>query len=161
MAEILSAVSMISYIAAGVFAAATAALWFLFKIPSVIGDLSGRSAKKSIEKMRVHNEKTGKKSYRSSAENEKRGKLTEKMDRKNDSKPGKSYETGVLSENNPQKRQIEETELLTEGEATSPLDEGAETEPLYEQETGMKRNPAAVNIELLEEVVFLHTDETM
>lgn len=52
MAEILSAASFISYIAAVAFGAVAIALWFLFKIPSVIGDLSGRNAKKSIEKMR-------------------------------------------------------------------------------------------------------------
>lgn len=36
----------------------------LFKIPIVIGDLSGRTAKKSIERMRLNNEKTGNKSYK-------------------------------------------------------------------------------------------------
>ena len=48
-------------------------------IPNVIGDLSGRNARKSIERMRKSNENTGRKSYRSSAVNAARSKLTEAM----------------------------------------------------------------------------------
>ena len=62
-------VSVIFFIAAGVFAVLAIALWFLFKIPIVIGDLSGRTAKKSIERMRLNNEKTGNKSYKTSKSN--------------------------------------------------------------------------------------------
>ena len=69
MAETLSMVSMVSFIAAGVCLALTVILWFAFRIPNVIGDLSGRNARKSIERMRKSNENTGRKSYRSSAVN--------------------------------------------------------------------------------------------
>lgn len=54
-AEILSLVSLISYILAGVFLLLAVFFWFFFKIPAVIGALSGRTAKKSIEKMRQTN----------------------------------------------------------------------------------------------------------
>ena len=40
MAETLSMVSMVSFIAAGVCLALTVILWFAFRIPNVIGDLS-------------------------------------------------------------------------------------------------------------------------
>lgn len=79
MAETLSMVSMVSFIAAGVCLALTVILWFAFRIPNVIGDLSGRNARKSIERMRKSNENTGRKSYRSSAVNAARSKLTEAM----------------------------------------------------------------------------------
>ena len=48
MAETLSMVSMVSFVAAGVCLALTVILWFAFRIPNVIGDLSGRNARKSI-----------------------------------------------------------------------------------------------------------------
>ena len=73
-------ISVIFFIAAGVFAVLAIALWFLFKIPIVIGDLSGRTAKKSIERMRLNNEKTGNKSYKTSKSNLERGKLTGTME---------------------------------------------------------------------------------
>jgi len=38
--------------AAGVFAALAVILWFVFRIPTVAGDLSGRNARKSVEQMR-------------------------------------------------------------------------------------------------------------
>ena len=43
MAETLSMVSMVSFVAAGVCLALTVILWFAFRIPNVIGDLSGRN----------------------------------------------------------------------------------------------------------------------
>ena len=53
--------------------------WFKHKIPSVIGDLSGKTARKSIERMRASNEKSGDKSFKPSYINAERGKLTETM----------------------------------------------------------------------------------
>ncbi len=52
MAETLSMISLISFLAAGVFAILAVILWFVFRIPTVAGELSGRIAKKSIERMR-------------------------------------------------------------------------------------------------------------
>ena len=57
MAGTLSTLSVVSFIAAGVALAAAVFLWFYFKIPTVIGDLSGRNAKRSIARMREANEK--------------------------------------------------------------------------------------------------------
>ncbi len=48
MAETLSNISTISFIAVLVFTVLAIVQWFFFKIPTVIGDLSGRNAKKSI-----------------------------------------------------------------------------------------------------------------
>ena len=97
MADILNTVSVIFFIAAGVFAVLAIALWFLFKIPIVIGDLSGRTAKKSIERMRLNNEKTGNKSYKTSKSNLERGKLTGTMEGMKQSDEANA-ETGLLNE---------------------------------------------------------------
>ena len=78
-AEILSLVSLISYIIAGISLVLAVFFWFAFKIPSVIGDLSGRTARKSIARMRASNEKAGGQGYKPSATNANRGKLTDTM----------------------------------------------------------------------------------
>ncbi len=58
----------------------TSVLLFIFlKIPKVIGDLSGRTAKKAIEVIRAQNESSGDKTYKSSLVNQERGKVTDKI----------------------------------------------------------------------------------
>ena len=53
MAETLSMLSIISFIVAGVALAVAIFLWIFFKIPRVIGDLSGRNARKSIARVEL------------------------------------------------------------------------------------------------------------
>ena len=77
MAEILQILSIISFAIAGVLFLLAILFWFVFGIPTVIGDLSGRTARKSIAKMRALNEKSGAKSHRVSAGNAQRPKLTQ------------------------------------------------------------------------------------
>ena len=79
MAEILSRISGISFGLAIVFFLMAVFFWFKFGILTIIGDLSGRTARKSIAKIRENNEKSGKKNYRPSRINVERGKLTERM----------------------------------------------------------------------------------
>ena len=100
MAETLSTISVVSFIAAGIFVVLAIAQWFLFNIPAVWGDLSGKNARKSIERMRKNNEKSGNKYYKSSKTNVERGKLTGTMEGagKTDNY-GNSDETGLLKEN--------------------------------------------------------------
>lgn len=52
MAEILHTLSIISFVLAVLFVVIAIILWFVFKIPNVIGDLSGHNARKSIAQMR-------------------------------------------------------------------------------------------------------------
>lgn len=59
MAETLSMISKISFVAAGICLVVAIILFIRFKIPNVIGDLSGKNARKSIEQMRLLNEKVG------------------------------------------------------------------------------------------------------
>ena len=54
-------------------------LFIFLKIPSVIGDLTGITAKKAIENIRNQNESSGDKIYKSSAVNRARAKLTDKI----------------------------------------------------------------------------------
>ena len=55
------------------------AMFFVLKIPRVIGDLSGSTARKAIEDIRNQNENSGTKTHQTSAVNRERGKITDKM----------------------------------------------------------------------------------
>lgn len=151
MADILNTVSVIFFIAAGVFAVLAIALWFLFKIPIVIGDLSGRTAKKSIERMRLNNEKTGNKSYKTSKSNLERGKLTGTMEGMKQSDEANA-ETGLLNENLARDFDDQATEILVEDE-TLLLDGNAKTAPLD--------SANAITIKLIDSVKIIHTEEVI
>ena len=52
MSDILNIISLVSFVLAGILLVLAVVLFFVFKIPSVWGDLSGKNARKSIERMR-------------------------------------------------------------------------------------------------------------
>lgn len=66
-------------ILAGILLLVTVLLFVVLKIPTVIGDLTGATAKKAIENIRNQNEVSGDKTYKSSQVNSERGKLTDKI----------------------------------------------------------------------------------
>ena len=63
----------------GLFFVISVVLFFTLKIPRVINDLSGRTAKKAIANIRMQNEQSGDKTYRSSPVNLERGKITDRI----------------------------------------------------------------------------------
>lgn len=63
----------------GVMLIVSVLLFIFLRIPRVIGDLTGATAKKAIESIRNQNESSGDKIYKSSAVNRERGKLTDKI----------------------------------------------------------------------------------
>lgn len=162
MAETLSTLSIISFIVAGVSLVLAILLFIYFRIPTVIGDLSGRNAKKTIARMRSSNEKSGNKSFRASETNAARGKLTSTM-------PGignqqKKTKDGAIA---PVEDQMPETGLLAEnkadliGESTVLLEDTEETMLLAETPKEPAKRVGGVNFTLLDEVTFIHTDEVI
>ncbi len=141
MAETLSVISAISYMAASVFAAVTVVLWFVFKIHFVISDLSGRNAKKTIERMRINNEEAGRKTHQSY---------------------GKAYETDILNENKAKKSEWQATGLLDDAEATRALDDGNTTGTLdgFERQNMQHKEPH-IALTVIEEIMFIHTEEVI
>ena len=75
----LNTLSVVFFACAAVFLVAGIVLFFVLDIIRVYGDLSVRTARKAIERMRKENEETGNKAYKPSPVNEKRGKLTDKI----------------------------------------------------------------------------------
>ena len=169
MAETLSTLSIISFVLAAVALAVAIVLWFFFDIPTVIGDLTGRTARKSIAKMRAENEKSGVKKYKESRTNVERGKLTETMSGIKGKSKGEDDrpETGLLVENKAETIENEETGLLN-GEATGILDVEATGLLVDENETvALQRNVLSKKrvggkkLTIIEEVMIIHTDEVI
>lgn len=77
--ELLQTLSLVLYVLAFVFFVLALILFFVFNVPRLYGDVSGRNAKKAIESIRRHNEASGEKGYKPSVVNFKRGKLTDKI----------------------------------------------------------------------------------
>lgn len=176
IADILFIISNVSFGIAAVAFITAVVLFIKFKIPSVIGDLSGKNARRSIEQMRSYNEKTGDKKYRPSKVNEQRGKITAPMPVENGSGDEERPDTGLLDEN----KNMEETMPLTEEteslvEETAKLEE--ETVALGEQAalSGQKNMTERLDkipeatmplrqrepVQLLEEILLVHTDEVI
>lgn len=88
-APIFRIISIVCFSAAGVALLLAVFLFIKFRIISVIGDLTGKTARKSIEKMREENEKSGVKSHRPTPAAAQRGPIT---------KPIENYNLGVGSE---------------------------------------------------------------
>lgn len=163
-------------------------LFFVLKIPAVIGDLSGATARKAIENIRNQNEETGDKVYKSSAVNKERGKLTDKISPSGNlhSKPSDKLGFGMKTEKISTQRldneDVGETTVLSSGNETTVLSSNAgETSvlnetPAYNETTllspDMMNVPGKVDFgdtgelpplpgffEIEQEITFIHTQE--
>ena len=173
-AETLQTLSVISYAVAGVCLVLAVFFWFFSNIPTVIGDLSGRTARKSIAKMRAANEKSGVKAYKESKTNAARGKVTGSMSVKTGkpqtvpiSASGGQPETGLLAENKSEELNTQVTQLLDEAttilgnEATGLLVDENATMPLAPTATKQPVRVGGKKIDILEEIMFIHTTEVI
>jgi len=133
----------------GIMAVTSVFLFFYLKIPKVIGDLTGSTARKAIEEIRQQNENSGHKTYKTSLVNQERGKLTDKISPSGNLYPaGTDPLGGAMATEKIGTQQLEytsnDTELLSDigSEETSVLSD--------------------VNTFVVEyEITFIHTDEGM
>ena len=151
MAETLSNLSLVCYILAAVLLVVGIVLFVILRIPKTFSDYTGRSARKKIMKLRDNNEKSGNKSYRPSQVNKERGKITENIP----SKPSKKKKedmpgTGIIAENKAHRYEAEATGLLDES-----------TAELNEPELAQPPRPSKIKLKLINEVVFIHTQEVI
>lgn len=170
-AEILSLISTISFIIAVLSFLVAIFLWFFFKMPSVIGDLSGRTARKSIARIRANNERVGGQGYRPSAVNENRGRITDTMHgiakphppapKKQPPQDDQRPETGLLRGNLAEAAPSEQTALLHNDEATGMLLDADATAPLNESKSYAVKHLGGVKLTMLDEVILTHTDEVI
>lgn len=176
MAEVLSIISLVSFIIAGISFALAVTFFFVFKIPNVIGDLSGRNAQRSIAQLRAINEKSGSKAYKTSETNAKRGKLTGTMEesgklKKKNKKSGELKkksstdeerpETGLLESNVVEKSDVQQTELLDTNDETRLLGDPNETETLELASNKAKPRIGGKKLEMIEDIMLIHTEEVI
>lgn len=166
MAELLSTLSIVSFAIAGICFVVLIFFWFFFKIPKVIGDLSGTTAKKSIAKMRSANEKSGSKGYRESKINAERGKLTDTMRHsrnfQNAQNVGKERpDTGLLNENYVEQLFTETNGILNSDTTGLLIDEEA-TDSLSNPKPNIPiKRDVEIKLKILEEVILIHTEEVI
>lgn len=117
-------------------------LFFVLKIPAVIGDLSGATARKAIENIRNQNEESGDKVYKSSTVNKERGKLTDKISQSGNlhttpsDKLGFGMRTEKISTQRLDVEDVGETTVLETSNETTVLSSNVgETEVLNEVPT--------------------------
>lgn len=156
MAEIYNIISIVAFSLAGVSLAFAIFCWIKFKIPKIIGALSGRTAKKSIEQMRAGNEKSGAKSYRPTPVAVNRGALTETIEQNE-----KTKKTATTKKNTATPaHDANATTLLIYGDGETEL-LNAGTELLQQP---VMQNAAPKNIEtfeILQDIVLIHTKEVI
>lgn len=167
MADILSTVSIVLFVLAGVFLLLTITLGMKFSVWEIVGDLSGRTARKSIANIRTKNEKTGGKVYRSSSTNKERPPLTSRMSpaveikKETTTTTKQQYaETGILAENQAESLDEEGTTIL-KPENQEPS-QGDETTILEECNSRFNQMAAVQGeIQMIEEIILIHTDEVI
>ena len=172
MAETLNNLSVVMGLAAGICLAMAVFFWFFFQIPAVAGDLSGHTARKSIEKMRTANEKSGYKGYRPSRVNALRGRVTaavpegephgiETWDRQEtEALNGRQQTDGRQQADSGQQRDSRQT-VLSDGTETTALGEaGAWGEAAEISCRSIKEEKAGEKgLVMIDELMWIHTEE--
>jgi len=155
-------------ILAGIMFVVSVLVFFLLKIPTVIGDLTGANARKAIENIRNHNESTGDKTYRSSQVNQERGKLTDKISPSGRLIKDPSHSLhGAMGTEKISTQQLHpgddtnETTVLT-GELTGANETTVLSNESHANETTVLNAQTFSNAFVIEyEITYIHTDEVI
>lgn len=157
MVDTIKLFSTIAFVAAAVLLAIAIFLFFKFHIITIINDLTGRTARRSIAQIRENNSRSGERPYRSSVVNINRGKLTEPIP-DDTAKTTKKLTGASAPLENPGTTLLHEegtTELLVSNEGTTVLSDSDasnnETEVTVE----------TIDIHVLKRIIFIHTDEVI
>lgn len=131
----------------GIMAALSVFLFFYLKIPRVIGDLTGATARKAIEEIRKQNATTGHKMYKSSLVNQERGKLTDKISPSGNLYPAETDPLGGA--------------MATEKIGTQQLDYTDVLDTTGSEETDVLSEMSIDTIVIEHEITFIHTNEVI
>lgn len=157
MVETIKLLSTIAFIAAAVLLVLAIFLFFKFKIITIINDLTGRTARRSIAQIRENNIRSGERPYRSSAVNISRGKLTEPIPddtaRTTEKLPGAS--APLVNSGTTLLHEEGTTELLVANEGTTVLADSAAQSAMTNTEI------ETVELQILDRIIYTHTDEVI
>lgn len=133
-------------------------LFFLLKIPRVVGDLSGATARRAIKDIRNQNEQSGDKLFKTSHVNRERGRITDRMTpsgrllRTEEGRNGGAMATEKISTMRlQQEAPSAETTVLNAA--------SEETTVLYQAPPETPCQAEAPVFEIEYEITFLHTEE--
>lgn len=180
----INTVSIVFFVIAAVSLLVAIYAFIRFNIPQVIGELSGRTARKSIAQMRDKNDKTGNKAHRPSPSAIERGTLTDKIEEKSKtSKAEKNAEKNAAKKADPnatvplKKGTYDDNATAplpqnNNSNATVPLSNNSEaTELLADDETTVLSNAKAQpnvsqnakidGFKVIKSIVLIHTNETI
>ncbi len=170
MAKTYGIISIVMFCLAGVCLAFGIFCFFRFNIPKIIGDLSGRTARKSIEHMRAENEKSGNKSYRPHPVAQSRGTVTEPI--KQSGKFKTAQKQPASSNFAPSLSNIGSgaTDVLDDPNATQPLSFGYGATEVLEEKTQILsnnddihgyQNQSKTKLKMIQNIVFINTEEVI
>lgn len=162
MAETLQSISVAAFVLAVGFLIIAVFLWFHFKIPMVYNDLTGRTAKKSIEKFRKTNERAGRGAFQPHTGTRGRPGITSSIGPANrnpaEAGPGQGEETTLLGTSIPIGSQ--ETELLNPKD--QPVAMSGQTPNAFGHPAGGRPMPAGPNdFVILEENILSDTNDVI
>lgn len=191
MIQVYSAISITAFILSVIAMVLAIILFFRFNILEIIGDLSGKNARKSIEEIRQKNKATGNKSHKPSMVNIRRGMTTEVIPKSIDNIlddmsltdsdlfkqgnadifPADRGNTGKIS-SQVTYVPTEKTELLNSSEAqktelsnsTEFPAENPQNNPTVQEteQLNVRVNPQdTAGFKMIESIVFIHTDEVI
>lgn len=150
--ETYRSIFVIAGIAAAGMAVISIFLFFWLKIPAVVGDLTGTTARKGIEAIRSGNSKSGNKGYGSSEVNLRRGKLTAKM----------TPSGGLREQGQEEGYGLRTEELHWEETMVLGRPEWKETTVLPQTQSGettVLTGNSEILFEILEDITMIHTEE--
>ena len=133
----------------GVMLAVSVFLFFFLKIPKVIGDLTGSTARKAIEEIRQQNESSGHKVYKTSLVNQERGKLTDKTSPSGNLYPAETDPLGGAMAT----EKIGTEQLNYAGDCTELLSD------IGSEETSVLSDMTIDTFVIEHEITFIHTNE--
>lgn len=145
----------------GIMLITSVLLFILLKIPSVIGNLNGSTAKKAIENIRNRNESSENKGSGYSYTSKMRSKAADKTSSRRSytsSLKGTSNSAVITEENPAQPSAQSETTLLASGRETSLLSN--ETVSNIAEKSVLSQNTAFENgFQIIYDITYIHTDE--
>lgn len=148
--EIYHLVFLCAGILSIILAVITILLFVFLKIPKVVGDLSGATARKAIADIREQNIQTGDKRHKTSHVNMERGRITDRITESgNIQRVGTSVQTGIVTQKIDMPAISEPSETVVLPEMEYP-----ETEVL----NGIQLEK---DFMIEEEICFIHTNETI
>ena len=139
-------------------------LFFVYNIPSVIGDLSGSTARKAIEDIRSQNESSGDKTYKSSYVNRNRVKITDRITESGSLIPSWQDESNKAMATTKIDTTVLESEAREAYESSIRMTDSGETTVLdytSDGETSVLSYDSSNVFEIEYELSLIHSDEVI